>query len=228
MRSRSSQAVTNSANAEAFRRLFVERTHRLLQIGYSRMRPADYATTIEPVISGEIRRHIREFLDEGSVEKWMRFFTPLNEDPVDETPKKRTAVKSRTDDDRRLLDLHLECSERCPRIRFAFEAKRLNRSGAVGIYLSEEGLGRFIAGHYARNDFAAGMLGYVQVGKSDQWANAINKNLTRMPRKYSVSSTHVWKRAFLKHGPEHTYCSHHKRPGLNRNITIYHTLLHFY
>lgn len=51
------------------------------------MRPADYATTIEPVISGEIRRHIREFLDEGLVERWMRFFTPLNEDPVDEEPK---------------------------------------------------------------------------------------------------------------------------------------------
>lgn len=226
MRSRSSQPPATSANAEAFRRLFVERTHQLVQIGYSRMRPADYMTTIEPVISGEIRRHIREFLDEGPVETWMRFFTPLNEDPVDETPNK-SPVKRRTDDDRRLLDLHLECSERCPRIRFAFEAKRLNRSGAVGIYLSEEGLGRFIAGHYAKNDFAAGMLGYVQVGKPNQWANAINKNLTRTPRRYSVSSSHVWTRAFMKKGPEHTYRSHHERRSLKRPITIYHTLLPF-
>jgi hypothetical protein len=190
------------------------------------MRPVDYATTIEPVISGEIRRHIREFLDEGPIEGWMRFFTPLNEDPVDETPKTLT-TKRHTDDDRRLLDLHLECSERCPRIRFAFEAKRFNRTGAVGIYLSEEGLGRFIAGHYAKNDFAAGMLGYVQVGKADQWANAINKNLTRTPRRYSVSSSHIWTRAFIKKGPEHTYRSHHERRSLKRPITIYHTLLPF-
>lgn len=227
MRSRSSQPRASSANADAFRQLFVERVHQLLQIGYSRMNPADFSTTTEPDISGEIRRQIREFLDVGPLEPWMKYFTPLNEDPVDETP--RVFKKNRrTGEDRRLLDLHLECSERCPRTRFAFEAKRLHRSGAAAVYLGEDGLGRFVAGHYARHDFAAGMLGFVQTGGPDEWATEIESKLKQGMRTHSVSGGRCWKRVSMKRGPQHTYRSDHKRAAHGIPITIYHTLLVFH
>jgi hypothetical protein len=227
MRSRSSQSPASSANAEAFRQLFVERVHLLLQIGYSRMNPADFSTTMEPDISGEIRRYIREFLDTGPLEPWMKHFTPLNEDPVDEEP--RVFKKNRrTGEDRRLLDLHLECSERCPRTRFAFEAKRLHRSGAAAVYLSNEGLGRFVAGHYARSDFAAGMLGFVQTGRPDEWATEIEIKLKLGLRTYCVSGGRYWERVSMKKGPEHTYRSDHNRAALGIPIAIYHTLLLFH
>jgi hypothetical protein len=227
MRSRSSQPPASSANAEAFRKLFVERVHLLLQIGYSRMNAADFSTTTEPDISGEIRRHIREFLDTGPLEPWMKYFTPLNEDPVDEAPL--VAQKHRrTGEERRLLDLHLECSERCPRARFAFEAKRLNRSGAAAVYLGEEGLGRLVAGHYARSDFAAGMLGFVQTGAPAEWAAEIELKLKLRAREYSISNGRCWETVPMRRGPEHTYCSEHKRRKPQQPIIIYHTLLLFH
>jgi len=227
MRSRSSQPQVSSANAEAFRRLFVERVHLLLQIAYSRMQPADFAMTKEPDISGEIRRHIREFLDAGPLEPWMKYFTPLNEDPVDEAPQ-LFRKKRRIGEARRLLDLHLECSERCPRTRFVFEAKRLHRSGAAAIYLGEEGLGRFIAGHYARSDFAAGMLGFVQVGTPGAWADEIGHKLRLGSRTYHVSGGRCWERVRVNKGPEHTYLSEHLRASLGLPLGIYHTLLLFH
>jgi len=227
MRSRSSQPRASSANAEAFRQLFVERVHVLLQIGYTRMNAADFSATKEPDISGEIRRHIREFLDERPLEPWMKFFTPLNEDPVDENPRVFGRHR-RTGEGRRLLDLHLECSERCPRTRFVFEAKRLNRSGAVAVYLGEEGLGRFIAGHYARSDFAAGMLGFVQTGTQGEWAAEIANMLRAGLRAYCVFDGHCWERVSMKHGPEHTYRSEHNRASLRSPVAIYHTLLMFH
>jgi hypothetical protein len=207
--------------------LFLERVHLLLQIGYSRMNPADFSTTTEPDISGEIRRHIREFLDAGPLESWMKYFTPLNEDPVDESPQ-LFKKNRRTGEGRRLLDLHVECSERYPRTRFVFEAKRLHRSGAAAVYLSKEGLGRFVAGHYAGNDFAAGMLGFVQTGRPDDWANEIESKLKQGLRTYCVSGGRCWERISMKRGPEHTYRSDHYRAALGIPIAIYHTLLVFH
>ncbi len=127
-----------------------------------------------------------------------------------------------------MLDLHLECSERCPRTRFAFEAKRLNRTGAAAVYLGDDGLGRFVAGHYGRGDFAAGMLGFVQTGEPDKWAAVIEAKLRFESRKYSVSHGSRWERVSIVKGPEHTYRSNHNRAALGVPITIYHTLLLFH
>lgn len=213
-----------SANGSDYRAVFIARVHQLLQIGYSRMNPAEFATTKEPDISGEIRRHIREFLDKEPLQPWMRFFTPLNEDPVDEAPNPAIPFR-RTGEGRRLLDLHFECSERHPRLRFLFEAKRLNSSGSVAAYIGPEGLGRIIDGHYARNDFAAGMLGYVQTKTPGEWAAKISVRIESSAHALPLASGCKWQPRPFRRGPSHTFASKHRRPAVGDDVDIYHTFL---
>lgn len=227
MRSPSQKAPTTSDNADDFRLLFVTRVHRLLQIGCARMNVIEFKDAEEEDISGEIRRHIAEFLDEPSTEGWIQFFHVHNEDPQDEGRGPAPIGQRRLGKRRRRIDIRLVCTERSPRPRFCFEAKRLNKAGAEKAYLGADGLGRFIEGAYGREDVDAGMLGYVQNGDPAEWAVKLAKGVAALSSSLILPSGERWRNVRLPNCPPFFYQSRHDRPKLGRCVEVYHTLLRF-
>jgi hypothetical protein len=227
MRPPSDQPPPTTDNAADFRLVFIKRVHRLLQIGYTRMNAIDFQEAEEEDISGEIRRHISEFLDEPPTESWIRFFQVHNEDPQDEGHGPRPRGRRRLGKRRRLVDIRFVCAECSPRPRFCFEAKRLNKTGAERTYFGADGLGRFIEGAYGRDDLDAGMLGYVQTGDPAEWAVKLAKGLPALSSSLVLSSGEPWKIVHMPDCPAFLYQSRHNRPKIGRCLNVYHTLLRF-
>jgi hypothetical protein len=226
MRSPSPTPPPASANAEDFRAVFINRVHRLLQVGYSRLNPADFANSEEPDISGEIAREIEAFLDEPPTEDWLRFYEVFDDPPVHEAPAGPRAAR-RLGKSRRRVDIGIKCSQTAPRTRFRFEAKRLCDSHSIKHYLGDSGLGRFIAGFYAATDSAAGMLGYVQRGEVADWAGKLGTEVEAAATSLPHASGRRWQAVHLPNGPANTYCSRHNRRN-RTSIEIYHTLFLFH
>ena len=111
------------------------------------------------------------------------------------------------------------------RTRFCFEAKRLGKHHRVGKYLGEKGTGCFLCGAYARDDDQAGMLGYVQAGTPQQWADKIEAELRKNPSRYSVPEHGQFGSVQIVDGLDHTYRSSHERLSVGRPVSIFHTLL---
>ena len=208
MRSLSTQGGV-SANAPEYRHVFLAHVHRLLQIGYSRLRPVQFASTEEPTISGRIREEIEHFLDEPPAEGWKQFYEVFNENPEDD--------KWRSGKRRLKTDIRIKSSRTAPRLRFIFEAKRLRYSRSLDDYLGSEGLRAFLNEDYAKDSLDAGMLGYVQVSTPNQWASGIGSRLKGVG----------WRKQNFAGGPQNTYLSRHTRIPGGSSIDIYHTLLLF-
>jgi hypothetical protein len=208
-----------SGNAADYRRIFIERAHRLIKMGYDCLTPAAYLREEEPAITGILVERIDEVLDGPDVEQWFSFFAVHDDPPVPD--------RIRRGKHRLRLDIKIVSSEQRPRAVLSFEAKRLNESQSVGAYLGAKGLGCFLEGRYAKGQDDAGMLGYVQSDDLSSWGVRIGQALAASPERYGVLPGHSWHTWPMADGPDHSYRSRHLRRHLQREIDIYHTLLSF-
>jgi hypothetical protein len=208
-----------SDNAPEYRQVFLIQVHRLLQIGYERLNHAGFADAKEPVISGRIAEQIENFLDEPAMQGWETHYEVFNENPEHH--------RRRAGNERLKTDIRIKSSRTSPRLRFIFEAKRLQNAGSLRAYFSGEGLGAFLNEDYAKDSLDAGMLGYVQADTPEAWVAKVETQLRNSTRELCVIASRAWqKQSFPKCG-DHTYCSSHIRTASGRQIDIYHTFLLF-
>lgn len=207
----------SSSNVGELREVFVRRVHQLLQLGYERLTPGNYAKEEEPAITGFLAEAIDRVLCDRTA-PWMSCFSVHDDPPVNDGRRKGKQ--------RKRVDLRIDSGRFKPRARFRFEAKRLSKRHPVRIYLGREGLGCFLRGDYAREDNEAGMLGYVQSGNLEEWSAKIGYELNRTSVKYAFDTTFRFS-AHLKLSTESlgTYRSRHNRSSVGRSIRIVHTLL---
>ncbi len=219
---RSRWPVGRSDNSEDYRLAFIAHVHQLIRLGYDRMESGDYQLAQEEEITGDLRKAVQEALDSRDAEDWTENFFVQEDESVDDPSRKGRR--------RRRVDIGFECSERRPRLRFRFEAKRLRKghplTGDRG-YLGVGGLGCFLCGHYARDDRDAGMLGYVQSDSPEVWAERIVAALSTNPQEYEVCPGGEFAYFEVVPGLNHAYYSCHNRPAVGNSISIFHTLLQF-
>ena len=209
---------SESGNTGDFRRVFRKRVHQLLKLGYDLLTPADYCGEEEETITGFLVKAIEEVLD-CPTEDWMGFFS-VHEDP-------RVHDRLRKGKRRRRVDMRVDSSLSRPRTRFSFEAKRLGKAHPVSKYLGDKGMGCILTGAYAGDDDEAGMLGYVQSGTLQQWADKIRSKLETDPSCYNIAEHGRFRRFEIVDGLDHTYRSNHDRSSVGRPVSIFHTLLQF-
>lgn len=219
MKRSSSRSAPASTNSDDFRRVFVRRVHQLIRLGYGRMNPATYRSAEEPTITGDLVLAIDNALDDPSSARWVQFYSVHDDPPV--------SARRRTGKRRRRVDIRFDCSERRPRTRFSFEAKRLDAKHGAGAYLGRDGLGCFVRGEYGRDEDEGGMLGYVQSNTPAGWATRIEAQLQRFPNRDTLVKTSPWRQEVVARGLRNTYRSGHRRKRVGRPIEIYHTLLSF-
>lgn len=216
---RSYQPDERSANLPHYARSFAARVHRLLAMGFSRMSSVDYVSAEEEDVTGSFVEAVDAVLDDPTAPPWVRYYAVHEESRVTDPTRKGKG--------RRRLDIRIDSSESRPRSRFPFEAKRLGPRHPVSEYLGDEGIVRFLDGRYGRRQDLGGMLGYVQAGKSEEWAQKIGVALTEDAQRLLLRPDGSWRREKLTDELDHTYRSRHNRPAVGRPIEIYHTLLAF-
>ena len=200
-------------------RAFRMQIHQLIKMGYDRMATPSYAAVDEPEITQDLRSAIQDVLNDPRSEKWVdRYF--VCEDFLVEDGEHRGKT-------RRKVDIVFEATEQRPRPRFSFEAKRLGKGHGVSTYLGDEGMGCILTGAYARDDDQAGMLGYVQSGTPQEWADRIRCKLETDPSRYNMPERGRFSSVHIADGLDHTYRSNHDRPSVGRRVSIFHTLLQF-
>ena len=217
--------MTSSEESEGFRRTavyqeaFVRRCHELLAMGYARLDAASFRSEEETVITGELGLAITEMLESADAPPWAQHFAASEEQPVN--------APGRSGKRRRRVDIEVIKTQRGRRPRMQFEAKRLHDSGSVSEYLGADGLGLFLAGEYAAAHPDAGMLGYVQMGGSADWADKIGSRLNGDCGRYKVTGGGAFRQHHLTPLLESTYRSQHNRRSTGNPITIFHTFLRF-
>jgi hypothetical protein len=120
--------------------------------------------------------------------------------------------------------VEFERHKRGKRPRLRFEAKRLGGGATVADYCGAEGLGAFVECHYSRTHDEVGMLGYVQTGTEDEWAEKLKTKL--IPKAHSVIVGGEWKRIESLGGPPHTFQTMHADKHAV-NFLLLHILLRF-
>lgn len=207
-----------SGNKPDYEESFINRSHRILSMGYARMDAPSFAKHEEEDITGEFTRAMQEAVQDQSAPRWAKHFWPSEETPMhdDERLGKR----------RRQIDIEIMQHGIVPRRRFRFEAKRLHDSASHRAYLGADGLCRFLDGRYAREDEIAGMLGYVQEGLIPAKADSLADALKTDPEKYSVAQGGQWTESPMLEGLS-TFRSVHNRADRLPPITLLHTLLLF-
>lgn len=227
MKSAANQRRGVTANGRDYREVFLRQVHWLLQLGYERMVPVGFSEAEEEDISGELRRHIRRLLYDEQPARWMKHYDLHNEDPEDETCRARQ-VKVRRGKDRPVIDLRFVSSRTRPRRRFCIEAKRLYRGDSVAQYVGHSGMGCFLNGTYAKGDTDAGMLGFVQKGKPEDWFEKIEAKVEAMDSAEVLSSGRRWEPLTFRNGPCRVGHSRHRRLGPGGPVEVFHSLLPFY
>lgn len=208
-----------SANAADYYQTFLRRAHSLLGRGYAALDPSKYSSVEEEDITGDLVQAMQIVEDDPNAPPWVRLFS-VHDDAGIHDPKRKGKR-------RRRLDIRIDSAAQRPRNRLSFEAKRLGPNHGVSIYLGENGLQRFIDGRYAEGETSAGMLGYVQTGSPDEWAEKIEKAIARDRAKLHLLASSPWRREQLVVELTHTYRSGHSRPSIGQPVEIYHTLLPF-
>jgi hypothetical protein len=101
------------------------------------------------------------------------------------------------------------------------------KPGSTADYFGPDGLGCFIAGHYAQDQDAGGMLGYVQKDSVAAWSARLEAAMIGARALLRLCEGEVpWD--FVALTPTlHSRKSCHDRTSIGRNVTIYHTLLAF-
>ena len=160
---------------------FIRRCHQLLACGYAKLRPATLEAEQEPAITGELVRAMKSVQERPDAPRWMVYMHIADDPPVN--------APGRFGKKRRRVDIEFERSERGRRPRFQCEAKRLYQSDSLEKYLGEDGLGRFLAGDYSRDEDVAGMLGYVQTRSVADWGGDLRSALDENRTQHEISSS---------------------------------------
>ncbi len=213
------QPGRSSNNSAYLRRVFVRRVHQLVLLGYNRLTPPVYVRAEEPEITGDLVEAIGAVLSERR-EPWMTVFSVHDDAPVNDGRRKGKR--------RKRVDLRIDSGAFRPRARFQFESKRLGKRHPVRIYLGVEGLGRFLRGEYAKEEYQAGMIGYVQSGNLDDWGNRIAREFATTPALYGVDPATPFSLRAKPSAGSRAYHSRHHRTTVGRPILIDHILLTFY
>lgn len=206
-----------TSNRDVYRRTFLRHVHRLLQLGYESLVPTDFTHAEEDDITGKICERMKELTEEKPTEKWMERYSIHDQDPVNKIVDEKTG-KIRKGKRRPKLDIRLVSKTRVPNTQFCVEAKRLYCSNSISEYMDDEGLGAFLGDYYAKNDDAAGMLGYVQTDCVADWLVKVQKKLSQ-----NSSVLNAWSLSQFQGGPPHTYLTVHRRKSNQRKIEIFHT-----
>jgi len=183
-------------------------------LGHGRLTPADLMGLEEPDITGKLSDAMNAVLDAWDAPDWAVFVTVVDD--------QLESVAGKTGKRRPRTDVCVRCINPRPEHRFRFEAKRLNSSTALGVYLGGDGMLALVRGYYGDLSYA-GMIGYVQTATSDVWSDRIKNALRDHPHTYDV----VEPVDFVTIGlnvPEPIFCSQHFGTH-ERGMRITHTLL---
>ncbi|MCB1032820.1 MAG: hypothetical protein KDD47_03185 [Acidobacteria bacterium] len=180
-----------------------------------------FAEKQEPVITGELVREMRGYLESGpDAPDWATHYSIHDDPPLN--------AGGRQGKSRFRVDIEFERVGTGPRPRLQFEAKRLNSSTnhTVAGYLGVDGLGCFLSGRYPLTHGEAGMLGYVQSETEESWAEQIGARLDAEAEAFgTVPPSLAAKR--IATGLDHTWISQHRR-GLELDLMlVHHVLLRF-
>jgi hypothetical protein len=209
--------VEAPAVAPEYLERFIADAHVIVAEGFARIDPATLSTKEEPTISGLIVRNARTWIDGPESPGWTVGYFVTEEKFEDESPLEGMA--------RPRIDVHVESNIRKPRPRFVFEAKRLHRSDSVAQYVGEGGLGALRDGTYAGSTHSAGMLGYVQRGDVEGWAEKVRGKLDRERELHGLSADGVvWTELLLDSRLGSTRRSRHARPE-RATVDVYHSFL---
>ncbi len=202
------------AVAADFHAEFVRHVLFLVAVGYDRLvaGPAALAQAEEPAITGELHRSIDAYLDSEDAPAWADSYTCFDDPPEHSQPGDSPPKLGKH---RPRIDIKFQRSGLRPRPRFRFEAKRLHRQGGIAAYVGSNGLGAFLTGYYPSEE-GVGMLGYVQSGQNDEWAQMLQRAL----------SDFAWQPVKPIQELSHSYTTKHPREG-QAHQTIYHLLLSF-
>ncbi len=209
-----------TSNAADYRKAFLTRVHQLLQLGYARIDAKACVDDEETSITGFLAQSMDDVIDDPGSARWTRHFNVHDDPPVNSS-------EGRKGRRRRRIDIKLVSSEKWPRSRFSFEAKRLGKTSPVTAYLGQTGLGCFIGGQYASEEQDGGMLGYIQNGSIDEWEEQLKDRFAKPSKDLAVCPGHSWKVHAFRGGPPRTFLSRHRRKSVGRDIDIYHTLFMF-
>lgn len=188
----------------------------LVWLGYQRMRVTDFLIADEDEITGELARHMDAVTQAEDTPPWAEHYT------VKEQVRSHTA--GRFGKRRPIVDVEFERHKRGRRPRLRFEAKRLGRGAGIGDYLGSEGLGAFLEGYYSLTHNEAGMLGYIQEGTEQAWAEKLSVKL--VPPSCKVITGGGWTLLQIPGSSPHTYQTIHlDRDGAR--LLVLHILLGF-
>ncbi len=214
-----------SGNRADYQAAFLQRVHRLLQLAYESLTPADYETSEEDDITGDLCRHMNFLTEVAPAERWMARFAVKDQDPSNDVPCAVTG-RIRKGKRRPKIDIRIVCKHLTPNRGYCIEAKRLYRSDSVSEYTNDEGVGAFVCGDYATNDDFGGMLGYVQVDAIEKWLPKIESKLQRRPDLQLNRDGKVWGSMNFRRGPKVCFASRHRRDS-GREICLIHVMLAF-
>ena len=195
--------------------------HWLIAEGYARMDNTAFANKEEPVITGELVREMRAYLEsEGDAPAWASYYSVHDDPPL--------SVNGKLGKARPRVDIEFERVARGPRPRLRFEAKRLDSATGhtVSGYLGRDGLGCFLSGRYPMTHGEAGMLGYVQSEDETFWAERIGAALSRNRAELAAMDPPLSHQR-VHPALHHTYCSHHRLRRNEAPFAVHHVLLHF-
>ena len=191
----------------------------LLVMGYKRLASAQYSTSEEPDITGELVKAIRQVTEDPTSPQWAMPFAIHDDPPLNDN--KRLGKR------RKRIDIQFELTDTRPHPRYSFEAKRLSRKSHTGAYRVPKGMGEYLAGNYARDSHEAGMLAYVQTENQSAWAKRISNVIGKRAAALMLTQDGQWTRVDMIAGLQHIYRTKHSRPAVGRPITLFHILLSF-
>jgi hypothetical protein len=204
-----------------YRLAFIRNCHILVLRGYELIKAEDLSQVEETSITGELVRGVREVLESEDAEAWMQLFEVLD-DPPQNVPDKKGRSRPRVDIE------FVRLSGRGKRPRFHIEAKRLYRSDSVTEYFGDGGLGCFIAGRYAAQEAAGGMLGYVQTETSLEWLGRLRTGFAERAETLRVArGTTLAEAEGLQDLAPLQMSRHGREPAALGQIEVFHLLLDF-
>lgn len=141
----------------------------LIFLGYRRLVSNSFRTAEEDDITGELVRNMKLAAQDLSSPEWVAHYEIREQIPQNTLG---TLGKHRPK-----IDIEIERHHRGPRPCMGFEAKRLGRGNSISNYLGNDGLGRFIRGHYQTTHGEAGMIGYLQERSIEDWSSDLSDKL---------------------------------------------------
>ncbi len=177
----------------------------------------DYSDIAEEEISGELAKHVQDYINSLSSPDWTKYFCVQEE--------RRENTNARKGKCRKRVDIAFVLAGMKPQKFMRFEAKRLRKPGfTLGGYIGKDGLGEFIAGNYAADDDTAGMLGYVQSDDCDYWARKISETIEKNKQDIGLIEGSQWQKAHFD-DVDHCYKTRHNRSKIKCELLVYHLLL---